>query len=70
MRQWPEGIRLASQMQFRFPQFSPTSLSSIMPNASPEALAMMTVNYNFIFISINLLLLITFLEICVGFTEV
>jgi hypothetical protein len=51
MRQWPEGIRLASQMQFRFPQFSPTSLSSIMTNASPEALALMTVNYFFIFIT-------------------
>ena len=40
MRGWPEGIRLASQMQYRFPQFSPTALSSIVSNASPEALTL------------------------------
>ena len=44
MRVWPEGIRLASQMQFRFPQFSSSPLSSVVSNASPEALALITVS--------------------------
>lgn len=37
-RNWPEGIRLANAMSFRFPQFVPTSLGQIIPNASPEGL--------------------------------
>jgi len=41
-RSWPEGIRLANQMNFRFPQFVPTSLASLIPNASPEAIQIMT----------------------------
>ena len=41
MRSWPEGIRLAAQMSFKFPQFVPTPLSQIVPNASPEALSLM-----------------------------
>ena len=41
MRTWPDGIKLAAQMNFRFPQFVPTSLSTICPNASPEAIALM-----------------------------
>jgi len=41
MRSWPEGIKLASQMSFRFPQFVPTPLSSIIPNASAEAITLM-----------------------------
>lgn len=41
MRSWPEGIKLASQMSFRFPQFVPTPLSSIIPNASSEAITLM-----------------------------
>ena len=36
MRSWPEGMRLAAQMQFRFPQFVPTPMSQVIPNASPE----------------------------------
>ena len=36
MRSWPEGMRLAAQMQFRFPQFVPTPMSQVVPNASPE----------------------------------
>ena len=38
MRTWPEGIKLAAAMNFRFPQFVATPLSQLMPNASPEAL--------------------------------
>ena len=34
---WAEGLRLANAMNFRFAQFAPTSLSSLVPNASPEA---------------------------------
>jgi serine/threonine protein kinase len=40
MRSWPEGIRLAAQMSFKFPQFVPTPISQAIPNASPEALAL------------------------------
>ena len=29
-------MRLAAQMQFRFPQFVPTPMSQVIPNASPE----------------------------------
>ena len=38
MRTWPEGIKLAAAMNFRFPQFVPTPLSQLIPNASPEAI--------------------------------
>ncbi|KAL5968009.1 Serine/threonine-protein kinase ICK, partial [Taenia solium] len=31
---WPEGYRLASAMNFRFPNFPPTRLSNIISNAS------------------------------------
>lgn len=41
LRTWPEGIKLAAQMQFRFPQFAPTSLQQIITNASSEALQLM-----------------------------
>ena len=41
MRTWPEGIKLASAMNFRFPQFNPTALSTLMPNASAEALQLL-----------------------------
>jgi len=41
MRTWPEGIKLAAQMQFRFPQFVPTPLGQLIQNASPEGLAIM-----------------------------
>jgi protein kinase len=42
MRTWPEGIKLASNMNFRFPQFVPTPLTQLMPNASPEAIQLLT----------------------------
>ncbi|WIA19572.1 hypothetical protein OEZ85_005514 [Tetradesmus obliquus] len=35
---WPEGLRLAAAMDFKFPQFSPASLAKLIPSASPEAL--------------------------------
>jgi protein kinase len=38
MRTWPEGVKLAAAMNFRFPQFVPTPLAQLIPNASPEAL--------------------------------
>jgi len=41
MRTWPEGIRLAAQMNFRFPQFVPGNLHEVVPNASPEAVVLM-----------------------------
>lgn len=39
---WPEGMKLAAQMNYRFPQFVPTSLSQLIPHASPEAIQLMT----------------------------
>ncbi|OQR93596.1 mitogen activated protein kinase 7 [Achlya hypogyna] len=39
---WPEGMKLAAQMNYRFPQFVSTSLASIIPHASPEAIQLMT----------------------------
>eukprot|EP01027_Heterolobosea_sp_BB2_P014029 GEZU01020190.1.p1 GENE.GEZU01020190.1~~GEZU01020190.1.p1 ORF type:complete len:351 (+),score=38.71 GEZU01020190.1:326-1378(+) len=39
---WPEGMKLASQIGYKFPQFSPTPLSVLIPNASPEAIQLMT----------------------------
>ena len=41
-RDWAEGFKLAAAMNFKFPQFSPTSLATLIPNASPEAIALMT----------------------------
>mmetsp|Transcript_5019 Transcript_5019/g.9238 ORF Transcript_5019/g.9238 Transcript_5019/m.9238 type:complete len:521 (+) Transcript_5019:141-1703(+) len=38
---WPRGLRLASAMKFKFPFFTPTPLSQLVPNASPEALQLM-----------------------------
>uniref|UniRef100_A0A3Q1EZ45 non-specific serine/threonine protein kinase n=1 Tax=Acanthochromis polyacanthus TaxID=80966 RepID=A0A3Q1EZ45_9TELE len=38
---WPEGYNLATSMNFRFPKYSPTSLRSLIPNASNEAIALM-----------------------------
>ena len=35
------GLRLASAMNFRFPQFAPTPLSTLIPHASPEAISLM-----------------------------
>lgn len=41
IRSWPEGIKLASQMQFRFPPFAQTSLNQLIPNASPEGIQLL-----------------------------
>ncbi|XP_045907495.1 serine/threonine-protein kinase MAK-like isoform X2 [Micropterus dolomieu] len=38
---WPEGYNLATSMNFRFPKCVPTSLRSLIPNASHEAIALM-----------------------------
>jgi protein kinase len=40
-QQWPEGHKLASKIGFRFPQFVPTKLGTIVPNASKEAVELM-----------------------------
>ena len=37
---WPEGMKLAAAMNFKFPRFNPTPLSQLIPNACPEALAL------------------------------
>ncbi|KAG7526931.1 serine serine/threonine-protein kinase MAK-like isoform X1 [Solea senegalensis] len=39
---WPEGYSLASSMNFRFPKCVPSSLRSLIPNASNEAIALTT----------------------------
>ncbi|KAL6745198.1 kinase-like domain-containing protein [Haematococcus lacustris] len=39
---WPEGLKLAAAMNFRFPSFAPTPLSKLMSHASPEAIDLMT----------------------------
>ncbi|KAM4835413.1 serine/threonine-protein kinase MAK isoform 2-T4 [Thomomys bottae] len=39
---WPEGYQLASSMNFRFPQFAPINLKTLIPNASNEAIQLMT----------------------------
>ena len=40
--EWPEAYKLAANMNFKFPQFSPTPLASIISNASKDAIALMT----------------------------
>lgn len=42
---WPEGLKLAGSMSFRFPQFQPTPLGKIIPNASPEAIDLIEVRH-------------------------
>ncbi|XP_055964504.1 serine/threonine-protein kinase MAK [Sorex fumeus] len=39
---WPEGYQLASSMNFRFPQCVPINLKTLIPNASHEAIRLMT----------------------------
>lgn len=39
---WPEGMKLAASMNFKFPQIASTPLSALIPNASPEAIQLMT----------------------------
>jgi len=41
-RDWPEGFKLAAKMNFKFPQFSSASLQSIIPNASNDALKLIS----------------------------
>ncbi|KFM03760.1 Serine/threonine-protein kinase MAK [Aptenodytes forsteri] len=45
---WPEGYHLASAMNFRFPQCVPISLKALIPNASNEAIQLMSdmLNWN------------------------
>ncbi|XP_062284248.1 serine/threonine-protein kinase MAK-like [Scomber scombrus] len=38
---WPEGYNLATSIHFRFPKCVPTSLRSLIPNASDEAITLM-----------------------------
>jgi len=38
---WPEGVRLASQLRFRWPQFVPTRLSTLVPQSGPEGIQVM-----------------------------
>ncbi|XP_072219909.1 serine/threonine-protein kinase MAK-like [Leuresthes tenuis] len=38
---WPEGFHLAASMNFRFPKYVPTSLRSLIPNASDLAVTLM-----------------------------
>ncbi|XP_029310155.1 serine/threonine-protein kinase MAK-like isoform X2 [Cottoperca gobio] len=38
---WPEGYNLATSINFRFPKCVPTSLRSLIPNASNEAITLM-----------------------------
>jgi protein kinase len=37
---WPEGYRLAAQLSFEIPQYEPTSLSKLLPQAPPQAIAL------------------------------
>lgn len=39
---WPEGMKLAASMNFKFPQVVPTPISALIPNASVEAIQLMT----------------------------
>uniref|UniRef100_A0A3Q4MNZ7 Ciliosis associated kinase 1 n=2 Tax=Neolamprologus brichardi TaxID=32507 RepID=A0A3Q4MNZ7_NEOBR len=39
---WLEGYQLASAMNFRWPQCVPSNLKTLIPNASPEAIHLMT----------------------------
>lgn len=39
--QWPEGFKLAAQIGFRFPQFVPTRMESLVPQSNPDGIALM-----------------------------
>lgn len=39
---WPEGLKLAARMGFKYPPFVPTPLRQIVPNASYEAIGLLT----------------------------
>jgi len=36
--EWPEGFKLAAKMNFQFPKFTSTSLASLIPGASADAI--------------------------------
>eukprot|EP00249_Psilotum_nudum_P018906 c27013_g1_i2 orf=1147-2457(+) len=40
---WAQGMELSYAMNFAFPQFAPTSLSTLIPAASPAAIDLMTI---------------------------
>ncbi|CAL8085574.1 unnamed protein product [Calicophoron daubneyi] len=42
MVDWPEGYQLAAAMNFKFPQCSPSSLRALIPNASGEAVQLIS----------------------------
>jgi protein kinase len=39
---WPDGHKMASRINFRFPQFVPTALETLVPQAGNEAIELMT----------------------------
>ena len=39
---WGEGLKLAGNMSFRFPQVATTPLERLIPSASPDAVDLMT----------------------------
>ena len=38
---WPDGFKLATQMNYKFPSHLPISLSNLIQNASEDAIALM-----------------------------
>lgn len=40
-QQWPEGFKLASQINYKFPQFVPTKLETLVPQANSEGVNLM-----------------------------
>ena len=40
-KSWPEGLKLASAMNYTFPRFVPTPLQQLIPNASGAAIELM-----------------------------
>lgn len=41
-KSWPEGLKLAAAMNFKFPKFVPTSLTQLIPNACKEAIQLIS----------------------------
>eukprot|EP01116_Phalansterium_solitarium_P005577 TRINITY_DN1738_c0_g1_i2.p1 TRINITY_DN1738_c0_g1~~TRINITY_DN1738_c0_g1_i2.p1 ORF type:complete len:401 (-),score=41.13 TRINITY_DN1738_c0_g1_i2:1482-2684(-) len=44
---WPDGLKLAAAMNFKFPQVVKTTLSTLIPNASPSAISFIADCLNF-----------------------
>jgi len=40
-KEWPEGYALANAMNFKFPKFSRTPLSALIPGASSDGITLM-----------------------------